>query len=152
MSYPRNAVNEAFSILPPKMDSKTARINLAAIGYQETKYLTRAQYGGGPARSYWQFERPTVKAVMLHAASARLTIAVCEARDVEFNSQKIWEAMETDDVLGAAFARLLMWTDSQPLPTTEADAWEMYAERVWRPGKPHPKEWPASWAFGLANA
>lgn len=152
MSYPRNAVNEAFKLLPPKMDTRASRILHAAIGYQETKYLTRAQYGGGPARSYWQFERQTVKAVMLHAHSARLAIAVCEARNVEFNSQKIWEAMATDDVLGAAFARLLMWTDSQPLPTTEADAWEMYAERVWRPGKPHPKEWPASWAFGLANA
>ena len=151
MTYPKAAVEAAFALLPAKMDSHYARIQQAAIGHQETKYLVRKQYGGGPARSYWQFELGGIKGVMLHRASARLAISVCEARGVEFNSAAIHKAMETDDVLGAAFARLLMYTDGYPLPDTEQEGWEMYL-RTWRPGKPHPKEWPASWAFGLANA
>lgn len=152
MSYPKAAVDAAFQLLPIKMDSTLARVNLAAIGFQESSYQVRIQYGNGPARSYWQFEKGGIKGVMLHAASVRLAVSVCEARGVEFNSSAIWKAMETDDVLGAAFARLLMYTDPKPLPDNQADAWEMYAKRLWRPGKPHPDKWPASWAFGLERA
>ena len=152
MTYPREAIDAAFRLLPDKMDTQFARINLAAIGFQETSYKTRIQYGNGPARSYWQFERGGIKGVMLHQTTIRLASELCDARGVDFNSEKIWQAMETDDVLGAAFARLLMWTDSQALPTNEQDAWTMYAERLWRPGRPHPDKWAASWQFGLENA
>lgn len=152
MSYPKAAIESAFQLLPIKMDSALARVNLAAIGYQESGYQVRIQYGNGPARSYWQFEKGGIKGVMLHAASVRPAISVCEARGVEFNSSAIWKAMEIDDILGAAFARLLMYTDPMPLPDNQADAWEMYAKRLWRPGKPHPDKWPQSWAFGLERA
>ena len=154
MSYPKAAVDTAFQLLPVKMDSRLARVIHAAIGYQETKYLTRRQYGNGPAAGYWQFERGGIKGVMLHRASARLAMQVCDARGVEFNSEKIWEAMQVDDVLAAAFARLLMYTDAAPLPETSDEAWHMYADkaRTWSPGKPHPDDWSASWAFGLERA
>lgn len=150
MTYPRQAVQDAFALLPAKMDTPAARAIHAAIGYQESKYLTRRQYGNGPAASYWQFERGGIKGVMLHKSSARLAMEVCDARGVEFNSEEIWKAMQHDDVLGAAFARLLMWTDSQPLPALgdQEGAWKLYAERCWRPGKPHPKEWAESYRFG----
>lgn len=152
MSYPRQAVADAFALLPSKMDTEAARVILAAIGYQESDgYATRRQYGNGPAAGYWQFERGGIKGVMLHAASARLAVGVCEARDVGFNSEEIWKALQVDDVLAAAFARLLMWTDSQPLPAVGdvAGAWKLYAERCWRPGKPHPDKWPTSYKFGM---
>lgn len=153
MSYPQQAVQDSYALLPANMDTPSARVIQAAIGYQETKYLTRQQYGGGPAHSYWQFELGGIKGVMLHKASARLALAVCEARGVEFNSSKIWDAMLVDDVLGAAFARLLMWTDAKPLPALgdQQGAWHLYADkaRTWSPGKPHPEDWPASYKFGM---
>lgn len=152
MSYPKAAVDMAFQLLPIEMDTRPARVILAAIGFQESGYQVRIQYGNGPARSYWQFEKGGIKGVMLHTASVRLAVSVCEARGVEFNSSAIWKAMETDDVLGAAFARLLMYTDPFPLPDAAGEAWEMYAKRLWRPGKPHPDKWPQSWAFGLERA
>ena len=153
MSYPKQAIDDAFKLLPAKMDTRAARVDHAAIGYQESDgYKVRRQYGNGPAAGYWQFERGGIKGVMLHAATARLATEVCDARGVPFNSEKIWQAFQVDDVLAAAFARLLMWTDSQPLPTTKDAAWEMYAKRLWRPGKPHPEKWQASWAFALENA
>src|SRR3546814_7242807 len=63
------------------MDTRAARVTLAAIGYQESKYLTRVQYGGGPAHGYWQFESGGgVKGVMNHKASAELARKVCHAR------------------------------------------------------------------------
>lgn len=150
MSYPKDAVNESYKLLPMKMDSPFARINQAAIGQQESGYLVRRQYGNGPARGYWQFEEGGgVKGVMEHKSTAELARSVCHARGVPFVRRTVWEALETDDVLAAAFCRLLMWTDSGKLPTNEADGWAMYA-RTWRPGRPHPDKWPASWKFGLS--
>lgn len=150
MPYPKDAVNESYKLLPMKMDSHFARVNQAAIGKQESGYLVRRQYGNGPARGYWQFEEGGgVKGVMEHKSTAELSRSVCHARGVPFVRRTVWEALETDDVLAAAFCRLLMWTDSGKLPTTEAEGWAMYA-RTWRPGRPHPDKWPASWKFGLS--
>ena len=150
MPYPKEAVNESYKLLPLKMDSPFARINQAAIGQQESGYLVRRKYGNGPARGYWQFEEGGgVKGVMEHKASSELARSVCHARGVPFVRRTVWEALETDDVLAAAFCRLLMWTDSGKLPTSEAEGWAMYA-RTWRPGRPHPDKWPASWKFGLS--
>lgn len=150
MPYPKDAVNESYKLLPMKMDSHFARVNQAAIGQQESGYLVRRQYGNGPARGYWQFEEGGgVKGVMEHKASSELARSVCHARGVPFVRRSVWEALETDDVLAAAFCRLMMWTDSGKLPTNESDGWAMYA-RTWRPGKPHPGKWPASWKFGLS--
>jgi len=152
MAYPKAAIETAFQLLPAELDSRKARVNLAAIGFHETAYLTRIQYGKGPARSYWQFEDGRlagINGVLTHRASAELAKKVCKARGVLPERVAVWKAMETDDVLGAAFARLLMLTDPHPLPDNAADAWTMYADRLWRPGKPHPEKWPQSWAFGL---
>jgi hypothetical protein len=152
MTHPKAAVDAAFLLLPAKMDDRQARVIHAAIGYQESKYKVRIQYGNGPARSYWQFENGRlagINGVLKHRATAELAKAVCKARGVAPERMAVWKAMETDDVLGAAFARLLMYTDPFPLPDNAVDAWEMYAKRLWRPGKPHPEEWPTSWAFGL---
>lgn len=152
MTYPKQAIDAAFRLLPVAMDSRMARVIHAAIGYQETKYKVRIQYGNGPARSYWQFENgrlAAINGVLNHRATRVLANGVCAACGVEPERMAVWKAMETDDILGAAFARLLMYTDPQALPETREEAWEMYAERLWRPGKPHPDEWPTSWAFGL---
>ena len=155
MSYPKSAIDEAFQLLPVTMDSPIARVILAAIGFQESGYLVRIQYGNGPARSYWQFENGRlagINGVLTHRATEKLAASVCRACGVEPERMAVWRAMETDDVIGAAFARLLMYTDPFPLPDNQAEAWEMYAKRLWRPGKPHPDNWPASWAFGLERA
>jgi len=54
-------------------------------------------------------------------------------------------------VLAAGVARLLLWTDPKALPAIgDADAgWSLYL-RTWRPGKPHPKTWPALYAQAMA--
>ena len=156
MSYPKAAVDESYALLPVKMDTPEARRQQAAIGYQETKYLTRLQYGGGPARGYWQMEETGgVHGVMNFKPDggkiAALARSVCHARGVPFVRHDVWKAMATDDVLGAAFCRLLMYTDAYSVPKNIHDGWSMYL-RTWRPGKPHPEEWPASWAFGQGVA
>lgn len=160
MTYPAAAIDKAFSILPAKMDTRHARIQLAAIGYQESKYLARRQIikkdgnlvQEGPATSYWQFENGRlagINGVLTHASTATAAKEVCRMCGVLPERMAVWDRMQVDDVLGAAFARLLMWSDSGRIPTNEAEGLAMYL-RTWRPGKPRPEEWPDSWKFGLS--
>jgi hypothetical protein len=145
----RTAINPAFGMLPAKMDSDAARVMLLAIGLQESRLKYRYQkttdpYTKGPARGLWQFERGGgVIGVMTHRATKKLAEDICKARGVPFDSPLIHAKLEFDDILAAAFARLLLWADAKPLPEFDADhdtAWDCYI-RSWRPGKPHRETW-----------
>lgn len=146
-----NAVEPALRLLPPHMDSPKARVMMLAIGLQESRFRHRKQLGGGPANSFWQMERRGgVAGVCRHPMSRDLMRKVCTALDCEFDITAVWERLATDDVLGAAAARLLLWTDAAPLPEIgqAQQAWDYY-QRVWRPGKPHPETWHALYAQAL---
>lgn len=146
----REAIDPAMQLLPPKMNTPAAKVMMLAIGLQESRFQYRAQkvagkpYEKGPARGFWQFERGGgVHGVMSHPATSELAKHVCEARDVPFDSVLVHAKLETDDILAAAFARLLLWADSKSLPLVNADhdaAWDCYV-RNWRPGKPHRDTW-----------
>jgi len=148
-------LSPALRLLPGKMDTLAARRMLLAIGLQESGFATMVQYGNGPARSYWQFERGGgVAGVLRHPSSKDIAEAVCRQRNVPANSLAVWKAMETDAQLGACFARLLLYTDPMPIPIGASEGWACYL-RNWRPGKPHPDKWPSCWtaaniALGLA--
>lgn len=145
------AIAPAFALLPTKMAGKRATVMLLAIGLQESRLQFRRQIGG-PARGLWQFEQNGgVRGVLTHPSSRPHALEVCAARDVEPTAPAVYEALERDDVLAAAFARLLLWTDPKPLPALGQvqEAWELYA-RAWRPGKPHPQTWEAIYAQALA--
>jgi hypothetical protein len=146
----RTAINPALSLLPTKMDSDAARVQMLAIGLQESRLKFRYQkvtsdpYAKGPARGLWQFERGGgVIGVMTHRATKSLAEDICKVRGVLFDSSLIHARLEFDDILAAAFARLLLWADAKPLPGVDAshdEAWDCYV-RSWRPGKPHRNTW-----------
>lgn len=147
----RDAIEPALELLPARMDSPRARVMLLAIGLQESRLIHRYQktsdpYTKGPARGLWQFERAGgVRGVMKHRASDDLAQWVCKQRGTAFDDVLIHARLEFDDVLAAAFARLLLWTDPKPLPALDAsheEAWSLYT-RTWRPGKPHRQTWDA---------
>jgi len=152
-------INPALAWLPKHMDSPQARVMLLAIGLQESKFLHRRQLGNGPARSFWQFENGTrasrggVWGIYLHPQSRDLLRAACVAHSVAFEPRAIWVAIEHNDVLACICARLLLWTDVFRLPALGNvwGAWELYAERTWNPGKPHPETWPGYYAQALAE-
>ena len=158
MNVPKHvvqAVHEALRLLPPAMDSKEARVMLYAIGLQESRFTHRAQVidggGKGPARGYWQFERGGgVTGVLRHPASRFWASSVCNARNIPAQPLNVWLALETDDVLAAALARLLLFTDPARLPAIGEQATSLrYYLRVWRPGKPHPETWPECYETAL---
>jgi hypothetical protein len=132
---------------------------LVGIGLQESRFAHRRQLVGnpprptGPARGYWQFERGGGCAgVLTHPASRYWMYRVCGMRGCKPTAHALWVAIEQDDVLAAAAARLLLFTDPRRLPAVgdEAGAWALYM-RVWRPGKPHRSTWPALYAQAVAH-
>ncbi|MFY3435024.1 hypothetical protein H4P35_18500 [Achromobacter sp. 77] len=139
----RTAIEPALALLPRKMDTPAARIELLGIGLQESRFIHRRQLVGnpprptGPAKSFWQAEQGggMVRGVRLHAATRAAAAELYRARGVAANDVAIWNAIEFDDVLAAGLARLLLWSDPGPLPTLgdEEGAWALYL-RSWRPG------------------
>ncbi len=144
------AIRPAFELLPARMKSPEAELMLLAIGLQESNLTARRQVNG-PARGLFQFEmNGGVRSVLLHKSSSELAASVCRARGVPPNTDAVYNSLEHDDVLAAAFARLLLWTDPKPLPKlgNVGEAWDLY-NRVWRPGKPHRNRWDPLYARAL---
>lgn len=150
-----SAIAPALALLPAKMTSPAALVMLLAIGLQESGLTARAQIvqggGKGPARGLWQFERGGgVAGVLKHPSTEAHASHVCDVRGVAHTSSAVWLALETDDILAAAFARLLLYSDAAALPDVgdEGAAWECYV-RNWRPGKPHRDRWPGNYAQAM---
>jgi hypothetical protein len=157
---PHQAIDQALSLLPGAMDSPEARVMLLAIGLQESRFTARRQLVGnpprptGPAKGFWQFERGGgCRGVVAHPASRYWMARVCHQRGVAFTAQALWDAIQDDDVLAAAAARLLLFTDPRRLPDIgdESGAWNLYI-RVWRPGKPHRQTWSRLYAQAERDA
>lgn len=160
MTDPRPILSAALGLLPLPMDTPEARVMLVAIGLQESRLIHRRQLVGnpprpaGPAKGLWQFERGGgCKGVITHPASRYWMHRVCAARAVGFSAIALWHAIERDDVLACAAARLLLFTDPRRLPALgdEAGAWALYL-RTWRPGKPHRGTWAAMYAQTMEYA
>lgn len=143
------AIDPALRLLPSAMTSLEARALILAIAAQESALTARRQQPTGPARGYWQFETPSVEEVLTHRATKRHALSLCAALDVEPTVTVVHRALEFHDVLAAAFARLLPWRLTAPLPRRlEPDvAWQQYL-KCWKPGKPRPAKWPASYVIG----
>lgn len=144
------AIAPALALLPARMASPQAEVMLLAIGLQESRFTHRRQVRG-PARGFWQFEQGGgVVGVLRHPASREHALRVCDARGVQPVAEQIYQHLEHDDVLAAAFARLLLWTDPARLPAVGevARAWDLYI-RTWRPGKPHRHTWDGLYARAM---
>lgn len=147
----QRAIEPAYALLPARMRSKEATLMLLAIGLQESRFEHRRQIGG-PARGFWQFERGGgVLGVLTHPASRQAARDVCTRFDIGWDSRAVYRELADNDILAAAFARLLLYTHPAPLPAlgSEADAWDYYI-RNWRPGKPHLGTWPEMYQNALS--
>jgi len=146
------SIPAAYRLLPAGMDSRNATVILLAIGLQESRFIHRLQIGG-PARGFWQFERGGgVRGVLRHWATRAATIKVCAARQCALLPNAVYLQIAEDDVLAAAFARLLLYSDPAELPAfgDAEGAWALYV-RTWRPGKPHVKTWAALYAAAVQS-
>ncbi|QDX22546.1 hypothetical protein FP568_15645 [Pandoraea pnomenusa] len=149
-----SVINPALDLLPWSMTSDRARVMLLAIGLQESHLMYRRQMPTGPARGLWQCEQGTrasrggIWGLYLFPSTSDALIALCAARGVSHDPIEIYNRLQSDDVLAAGCARLLLFTDPKPLPDVGdvQGSWSLYS-RVWRPGKPRPAEWPGNHAL-----
>lgn len=137
----------ALHALPEKMDSPEAHVAMGAIAKQESELRTRVQDGNGPAHGLWQFEEGGgVVGVLTHPSSSAYAKTFCSLRSVVPDRHAVWLELAQDDLLAAAFARLLLYTSPMPLPRLGdvEGAWSYYLG-LWRPGKPRRKDWDESY-------
>lgn len=147
----RYIIPATYALLPGKMTSVEATAMLLAIGLQESGFIARQQGGtwnhpgDGPAMSWWQFElNGGVKELLTNPTTKPILNPILALLGYpDHTPVAIHEAMEHNDVLACVMARLLLWIDSAPMPprTNARAGWTIYL-RNWRPGKPHPDEWP----------
>jgi hypothetical protein len=150
--FARSIISDTLSGLMRRFDSPEARVMLAAIGFQESRFTARIQAPNGPAHGFWQFERGGgVAGVLAHPASTRFATAACLFRGIPAEREDVYAAIVNDDVLACTFARLLLYTDPFKLPAIGdvEGAWEYY-RRNWRPGKPHHETWSEMYQRGRA--
>jgi hypothetical protein len=143
----KHIIPAAFALLPPRMTSEAAAAQLLAIGFIESDFRYRQQVRG-PARGFWQFEQGGgVRGVLEHPQTRSYIREVLATLSYP---PLIWDchvAIEHNDVLAAAFARLLLWSSPMSLPGRDdpAAGWKLYLS-TWRPGKPRPDAWGAHFA------
>jgi len=145
----KTVVEPGLKLLPKKMNTVEAEVMLLAIGMQESRFEHRKQING-PAMGFYQFEKNGgVKGVLTHKASKDFVVPMLKADGYEID--KAYEQIEHDDALATVLARLLLYTDPQPLPQLTCDpseSWNYYL-RNWNPGKPHRETWDAYWMHAL---
>ena len=124
---------------------------LLAIMKQESNLEHRFQVldyktlKAGAARGWGQHEQGNISLLMKHSVAEPMLRQLTQAASVQWDAAAIWRAMEGHDNLSVGISRILLWTDPGKLPTDENAAWDCYAERVWKPGKPNREKWVTSW-------
>lgn len=148
-------IEAGISLLPATMRTIQGKLLLYATSRQENPKRLPKQIGGPAVGDYQMESGGGVRGVLEHPSTAALAASVCKARGIAATRLTVYEALQTDPVLAAAFARLLYYTDPQRLPAVgdEQGAWDVYL-RTWRPGayKRQPKELRAKWSASYRDA
>jgi len=138
-------IGDGMQLLPPPRNWNTPESQqlLLTISGQEADFHHRWQvfdlarpFAMGAARGLWQFERGgALKGVLEHARTRTMAAEVCRRRGVTLTIDAAYRALHADDILAAAFARLLCWSSPRALPAIGdvEGAWQFYL-REWRPG------------------
>jgi hypothetical protein len=130
--------------------TEEAKIELMTIAGQESNWDARRQGGGGPARSYYQFEGAGGGSGEVLSRFPSQMATICEALDIPCDQNTVFEAMAWNGILQTCMARLLLWGDAAPLPAVGdvQGGWAVY-QRNWRPGAPHPEAWPGNYQVAV---
>ncbi len=145
-------IEPGLALLPTYMVCNQSRVALMAIAGQESNWAARQQVGG-PAVGYWQFEESGITEVI--AKQGHLVQVVLGTLDIPILDLPVpaaHAAIQYNDPLACAFARLLLWSDPEPLPAIgdTATCWQYY-ERLWRPGKPDVTRWAPAYAMAVST-
>ena len=142
------------SLLPTRMDTPSAKAMVYAICLQESRFVHRRQING-PARGFPQFELAGIRGVLRHPATEDHIHSVLNDLCYDYEPLTSYTAIEHNDILACCYARLLLWTLPDLLPTQmEPDEGYQQYIQCWRPGKAHPETWNTFYAqaWSMVNA
>lgn len=130
----------AYAFLPPQFNTREACAQLLAIAFQESGCEHRHQVGG-PARSWWGFERGAaakrsgLAGLLLHRRGGPVLRQVLVGLEYSPTTDVCFEAIEHNDVLAAGAARALLLTvpGQLPGPDDPDEGWRQYLAG-WNPG------------------
>ena len=159
----KTAIIPAMSLLNPRLDTPEARALLICIALQESGLRARRQMleagkpwwesRPGAANGLFMFERDGgVRGVMRHPAASAIVLPVIDALLYPRDPYAVHEALIHNDVLACVLARALLYStpDAMPRPNEPDKGWAIYI-KAWRPGKPHPAEWPENYRTAWAT-
>lgn len=148
----RSILNPALALLPESLSGREAEVLLLTTGLAASGFRNRRD-ARSQGRGYWRAEPDGVMVGgVLRAVQTRdLAVAVCDARQVPPIAERVYSALEHDDVLAAALARLLLWSDPAGLPPLgdEAGAWACY-QRHWAVDESDRRSWAIHYRLALA--
>ena len=153
----KTAIIPALGMLDSTLDTPAARALLIAIALQESGLKARRQIleagkpwwesKPGAANSFWQFERDGgVRGVLRHPGASAIVLPVLADLLYPRDPYAVHEALIHNDVLACVLARALLYSvpDAMPAQNEPDKGWAIYI-KAWRPGKPHPAEWPENY-------
>ena len=134
-------IEPGLALLPPALVSDEAAVLLLATGLQESRFVYRRELGG-QGLGFWRLSGSMMTQVLQHPQTARLAQRLCEAAGIECRARTLHAALEFNDGLAAAFARLLLLSAGQGLPPCgrPEQAWLLYL-RLWQPQHPSHLSW-----------
>lgn len=140
------AIKPSLLLLPSRMTSPAAVAMIVAIALQESALKYRRQIRG-PARGYWQFELIGVQGVFKHHVTEEMARGIMRILDYKPTPEVAYKAIEHNDVLAAALARLLLWQHPDPLADGRMDIQTGLNQYVkqWRPGRLRANKWEPSY-------
>ncbi|MNR60078.1 hypothetical protein D3C85_1814820 [compost metagenome] len=79
-----------------------------------------------------------------------MAVEVCDRQQVPPIEERVFAALEHDDLLSAVFVRLRLHIEGERLPPVGevGDAWNLYC-RAWRPQEPDRRHWGRSYAQAM---
>lgn len=136
---------------PVPADTPSARMMGLVIPGVESNWTDRLQGGGGPAHSFFQFERAGGLArILADPRTSAWTRKICDALCIPFDSLTIFQAMIWNDLLAVALMRMNLFLDRAPLPRFgDEEGGYQYYLRVWAPGKPDRARWSARFSVTM---
>ena len=133
----------AMALLPAHLTCAESKAMLIAIAMQSSQFSFRRELMGHD-RSFWALGAQThIKVVAEHELTRGPIAAVCDALCYDTSVFSAYMAVEHNDILACAYARLLLSLVPGKLPSRDQPqlGWDQYLA-VWRPSHPRPEPWP----------
>lgn len=122
----RTIIVPALSMMPSYMSTASSIVGLAGVGGVESNYVTRYQFGNGPARGFWQMEKFTHDDIWATFMPYNPDIAQ-SVKNILNGIQPSSDLLPISDIYACMMARIKIYRAPPPLPAAGDEiGWASY--------------------------